>query len=56
MIGVGKNNNCQKGDGNDAEIINMPLDQVKKLIEEYEPYDKTLGEIARDLICEKGEV
>lgn len=36
-----------------AEIMNMPLGYVKKLMEKYEPYDKTLGEIARDLICEE---
>lgn len=42
---------CEKAfDKKCAEIINMPLDQVKKLIEEYEPYDKTLGEIASDLL------
>lgn len=36
-----------------VEVMNMPLGEVKKLIEKYEPCNKTLGEIARDLICEE---
>ena len=36
-----------------AEVMNRPLGGVKKLMEKYEPCDKTLGEIARDLIYEE---
>lgn len=55
LIDMEKYNEETAFDTKCEEVMNMPLGEVKKLIEKYEPYDKTLGEIARDLICEEDE-